>query len=247
VGLVEKGKIPKPLTALLGTARSYSLWVYQWGLACCAIEMGAAFGSPRYDVMRLGVIPFPSSARQADLVVISGTVTDKMAPPIRRLYEQMPDPKYVISMGSCANCGGPYWDSYSVTKGVDQIIPVDVYVPGCPPRPEALLEGIVLLQQRIRRENMTERWRGDPIVVGGGRPDGTGAAAVSTGKRRRRRSERRVPTLEETTAAYLEKHPPQDQAAAESPADEPVRRPTGAAGPADAQPGEDEPKVPTGG
>jgi NADH-quinone oxidoreductase subunit B len=247
VGLVEKGKIPKPLTALLGTARSYSLWVYQWGLACCAIEMGAAFGSPRYDVMRLGVIPFPSSARQADLVVISGTVTDKMAPPIRRLYEQMPDPKYVISMGSCANCGGPYWDSYSVTKGVDQIIPVDVYVPGCPPRPEALLEGIVLLQQRIRGENMAERWRGDPIVVGGGRPDGTGAAAASTGKRRRRRSERRVPTLDETTAAYLEKHKLPDQAAAEPPADEPARQPTGAAGPADAQPSESEPKVPTGG
>jgi NADH-quinone oxidoreductase subunit B len=247
MGLVEKGKIPKPLTALLGTARSYSLWVYQWGLACCAIEMGAAFGSPRYDVMRLGVIPFPSSARQADLVVISGTVTDKMAPPIRRLYEQMPDPKYVISMGSCANCGGPYWDSYSVTKGVDQIIPVDVYVPGCPPRPEALLEGIVLLQQRIRGENMTERWRGDPIVVGGGRPDGTGAPAESGGKRRRRRPERRVPTLEETTAAYLEKHPLQDQAAAEPPAEQPARQPAGAAGPADAQPSESEPKVPAGG
>ena len=162
--------------------------MYQWGLACCAIEMGAAFGSPRYDVMRLGVIPFPSSARQADLVVISGTVTDKMAPPIRRLYEQMPDPKYVISMGSCANCGGPYWDSYSVTKGVDQIIPVDVYVPGCPPRPEALLEGIVLLQQRIRGENMAERWRGDPIVVGGGTI--AGDVPVKLKKRRRRPAHR---------------------------------------------------------
>jgi NADH-quinone oxidoreductase subunit B len=177
MGLIDRGLMPKPLTKLLNLSRSYSLWVYQWGLACCAIEMGAAFGSPRYDVMRLGVIPFPASARQADLVVISGTVTDKMAPPIRRLYEQMPDPKYVISMGSCANCGGPYWDSYSVTKGVDQIVPVDVYVPGCPPRPEALLEGILLLQQRIRNEGLTDpaelraRWAGNPIVVGGGRID----------------------------------------------------------------------------
>ena len=121
LGLVESGKMPKPLTKLLNISRKYSLWVYQWGLACCAIEMGAAFGSPRYDVMRLGVIPFPASPRQADLVVISGTVTDKMAPSIRRLYEQMPDPKYVISMGSCANCGGPYWDSYSVTLSLIHI------------------------------------------------------------------------------------------------------------------------------
>src|SRR6476659_9631717 len=145
MGLVESGKVPLPLTKLLNTARKYSLWVYQWGLACCAIEMGAAFGSPRYDVMRL--------------VVISGTVTDKIVPAIKRLYEQMPDPKYVISMGSCANCGGPYWDSYSVTKGVDQIIPVDVYVPGCPPRPEAFIQGIVLLQARIGNEDMASRWR----------------------------------------------------------------------------------------
>ena len=121
MGLVDRGRLPKSLNSLFNLGRSYSLWVYQWGLACCAIEMGAAFGSPRYDVMRLGVIPLPASPRQADFVCISGTVTDKMAPAIRRLWEQMPEPKYAISMGSCANCGGPYWDSYSVTKGVDQI------------------------------------------------------------------------------------------------------------------------------
>ena len=166
LGLVESGKAPKSLTKLLNISRKYSVWVYQWGLACCAIEMAAALAAPRYDVMRLGVIPLPASPRQADLMIVSGTVTDKMAPSIRRLWEQMPDPKYVISMGSCANCGGPYWDSYSVTKGVDQIIPVDVYVPGCPPRPEALLEGIVLLQERILHEDPAQRWKGDPIVVG---------------------------------------------------------------------------------
>ena len=158
MGLVEKGTLSKPalkpLTWLLNYSRKYSLWMFQWGLACCAIEMGAALASPRYDMMRLGVIPFPASPRQADLICVSGTVTDKMAPAVKRLYEQMPDPKYVISMGSCANCGGPYWDSYSVTKGVDQIIPVDVYVPGCPPRPEALLQGIVLLQERIQNEGI---------------------------------------------------------------------------------------------
>ena len=150
----------KPLTWLLNYSRKYSLWVYQWGLACCAIEMGAAFGSPRYDVMRLGVIPLPASARQADLVVISGTVVDKMAVPIRRLYEQMPDPKYVIAMGACTVGGGPYFKwGYHVVKGVDLVVPVDVYVPGCPPRPEALLEGLMRIQDKIKAKRIA---RGAP-------------------------------------------------------------------------------------
>ena len=114
---------------LLNWGRRYSLWVFNFGLACCSIEFIAA-STAKNDFIRLGVIPFAHGPRQADLLLVAGTLTDKMAPVIKRLYDQMPDPKYVISFGSCSNCGGPYWDSYSVTKGVDQLIPVDVYVPG---------------------------------------------------------------------------------------------------------------------
>src|SRR5206468_10838485 len=116
----------------------------------------------RHDFIRLGVIPFAHGPRQADLLVVSGTLTDKMAPAVQRLYDQMPEPKYVISFGACSNCGGPYWDSYCVTKGVDQLIPVDVYVPGCPPRPEALLQGILRLQDKIAAEQV--------VLRGGARP-----------------------------------------------------------------------------
>jgi NADH-quinone oxidoreductase subunit B len=155
--------VPEPVRIVLNWGRRYSLWVFNFGLACCAIEFIAA-SMARHDFIRLGVIPFAPGPRQADLMVVSGTVTDKMAPAVRRLYEQMPEPKYVISFGACSNSGGPYWDSYSVTKGVDQVVPVDVYVPGCPPRPEALLQGILKLQEKIAAENLAERYP-DPAAV----------------------------------------------------------------------------------
>ena len=147
---------PKPMRIVVNWGRRYSLWVFNFGLACCAIEFIAA-SMARHDFIRFGVIPFAPGPRQADLMVVSGTVTDKMAPAIRRLYDQMPEPKYVISFGACSNSGGPYWDSYCVTKGVDQLLPVDVYVPGCPPRPEALLQGILVLQDKIATERLTTK------------------------------------------------------------------------------------------
>ena len=160
---------PRPLRLVLNWGRRYSLWVFNFGLACCAIEFIAA-SMARHDFIRLGVIPFAPGPRQADLMVVSGTVTDKMAPANKRLYEQMPEPKYVISFGACSNSGGPYWDSYCVTKGVDQLIPVDVYVPGCPPRPEALLHGILKLQEKIAGESVS----GAAIAARRARPVGAG-------------------------------------------------------------------------
>ncbi|WP_225447342.1 NADH-quinone oxidoreductase subunit B [Streptacidiphilus sp. PB12-B1b] len=152
---------PDPVKVVLNWGRRYSLWVFNFGLACCAIEFIAA-SMAKHDFIRMGVIPFAPGPRQADLMIVSGTVTDKMAPAIKRLYEQMPEPKYVISFGACSNSGGPYWDSYAVTKGVDQIIPVDVYVPGCPPRPEALLQGILKLQEKIAQESVADQYPGRP-------------------------------------------------------------------------------------
>jgi NADH-quinone oxidoreductase B subunit len=141
------------LDDLMNWARMSSLWPLSFGIACCAIEMMGSMAST-YDLDRFGVFPRPS-ARQADVIIIAGTVTFKMAERIKRLYEQMPEPKYVISMGSCSNCGGPYWQhGYHVVKGVDRIIPVDIYVQGCPPRPEALIGGILELQKKIEGEHL---------------------------------------------------------------------------------------------
>jgi len=149
----DGGIIISKLDDLLNWARLSALWPMQFGLACCAIEMMATWSSG-YDIDRLGIIP-RASPRQSDVIIISGTVTFKMADRIRRLYEQMPEPRYVISMGNCSNCGGPYWEQgYHVVKGVDRIIPVDVYIPGCPPRPEALIGGFMKLQEQIRNESL---------------------------------------------------------------------------------------------
>lgn len=131
--------------------RSHSVWPLQFGLACCAIEMIAA-SMARFDIARFGSEVFRPSPRQADLLIVSGTVTKKMAPQVVRLWNQMPEPKYCIAMGACAISGGPFKQGYNVLKGIDRFIPVDVYIPGCPPRPEALLHGLMELQEKIRRQ-----------------------------------------------------------------------------------------------
>lgn len=146
----DSGYILTKLDTALNLARANSVWYLLMGLACCSIELMQT-GGPRADIDRFGSL-FRATPRQSDLMIVAGTITHKMAPRLKRLYEQMAEPKYVIAMGSCANCGGPFNLSYSVVKGVDKILPVDVYLPGCPPRPEALTEALIKVQEKIKKE-----------------------------------------------------------------------------------------------
>ena len=153
--LADKGFLVAPADSLITWARSGSLMWMTFGLACCAVEMMQA-AMPRYDIERFGFAP-RASPRQSDVMIVAGTLTNKMAPALRKVYDQMPNPRYVISMGSCANGGGYYHYSYAVVRGCDRIVPVDIYVPGCPPTAEALVYGILQFQKKIHREGNIER------------------------------------------------------------------------------------------
>ncbi len=155
-GVFEKGFVVTSLDTVINYARSGSLWPMTFGLACCAVEMMHA-ALPRYDLDRFGAGAFRPSPRQSDLMIVAGTLCNKMAPALRKVYDQMAEPRWVISMGSCANGGGYYHYSYSVVRGCDRIVPVDVYVPGCPPTAEALLYGVIQLQKKIKRTNTIAR------------------------------------------------------------------------------------------
>lgn len=160
-GRFEENVITTTVEQAINWARESSLWPMTFGLACCAIEMMAT-GAGKYDLDRFGAGAFRATPRQADLMIVAGTVTYKMASRVRRLYNQMPDPKYVIAMGACTVGGGPYFKhGYHVVKGVDLVVPVDVYVPGCPPRPESLLEGLMRVQDKIRSQRLTRSASGD--------------------------------------------------------------------------------------
>ena len=153
--LADRGYITTSLDSMITWARTGSLMWMTFGLACCAVEMIQA-SMPRYDLERFGMAP-RASPRQSDLMIVAGTLTNKMAPALRKVYDQMPNPRYVVSMGSCANGGGYYHYSYSVVRGCDRIVPVDVYVPGCPPTAEALIYGLLQLQKKIRRTGNIDR------------------------------------------------------------------------------------------
>jgi len=153
--MTNKGFVVASLDALVNWARTGSLWPMTFGLACCAVEMMHSYAS-RYDLDRFGVVPRPSP-RQSDVMIVAGTLTNKMAPALRKVYDQMAEPRWVISMGSCANGGGYYHYSYSVVRGCDRIVPVDIYVPGCPPTAEALVYGILQLQKKIKRSSVFAR------------------------------------------------------------------------------------------
>lgn len=151
--LRRNGVVITTIEAIYNLGRSNSIWPLQFGLACCAIEMIAVAAS-RFDIARFGSEIFRASPRQADLMIINGTVTKKMLPQVVRIWNQMPEPKYCIAMGSCAISGGPFKQGYNVLKGIDRFIPVDLYIPGCPPRPEALLNGLIELQKKMRKEKL---------------------------------------------------------------------------------------------
>ena len=156
---VLPGILQVPADYLIAAARKSSLWPMTFGLACCAIEM-MAVGTARWDIARFGAEVFRPSPRQADVMIVSGTVTTKMAPVMRRLYDQMAEPKYVIAMGTCVIAGGPYQGSYSTVPGIDNFVPVDVYLGGCPPRPDALIHGIMRLQQKIAQQRQIKNQQG---------------------------------------------------------------------------------------